>query len=65
MGQVPTASKVSVLKREIAVRKNVYPKLVARNEMEQQEADYQIEVMEAILADYERRAKDERHPKSP
>jgi hypothetical protein len=50
--QVPTAAKLKVIEREIALRKNVYPKRVLRHEMSQHEADYQIEVMEAILADY-------------
>jgi hypothetical protein len=51
--QVPTAAKLKVIEREIALRKSVYPRRVRRQEMTQQEADYQIEVMEAILDDYQ------------
>jgi hypothetical protein len=61
-GQVPTVAKLKVLRREIALRKNVYPRRIARHEMSQLQADYEIEVMEAILADYEQRAKNEPQP---
>lgn len=50
--QVPTAAKIKAIERELTLRLNLYPKRVARHEMSQHEADYQIEVMEAILADY-------------
>jgi hypothetical protein len=50
--QVSTADKVKVLQRELAMRNSVYPRRVRRQEMSQLEADYQIEVMQAILNDY-------------
>ena len=50
--QVPTAAKVKALQRELALRRALYPKQVAAGTMKQIEADYQIEVLEAILADY-------------
>jgi hypothetical protein len=50
--QASTADKLKVIEREIAMRKSLYPRRVRRHEMSQLEASYQIEVMEAILADY-------------
>ncbi|HEY2530296.1 MAG TPA: hypothetical protein VGJ20_20560 [Xanthobacteraceae bacterium] len=55
--QVPTAAKIKVIERELAIRRNVYPQHVRDGKMQQQEADYQIEVMEAVLDDYRHRAK--------
>jgi hypothetical protein len=58
--QVSTADKIRVLQRELAIRRSVYPRQVAAHKMQQLEADYQIEVMAAILADYEKRGKNEK-----
>ena len=44
--------KLQCLRREIAIRKAVYPKWVASGKMTRQAADHEIEVMEAIAADY-------------
>lgn len=46
--------------REVGQRKKVYPNIVVRGNMTQEEARYQIDVMEAIAADYEEQAKKER-----
>jgi hypothetical protein len=62
--QTSTADKLKVIEREIAMRKSLYPRRVRRHEMSQLEADYQIEVMEAILDDYQQRARHERHSES-
>lgn len=52
---ITTELKVKALKREIALRRAVYPARIRRGEMRQSEAGREIAVMEAILADYESR----------
>jgi hypothetical protein len=49
---VTTAQKVAALRREIALRRNVFPGRVRLGKMTQAEAYREIAVMEAILADY-------------
>ena len=44
--------KIAALKREIALRKNVFPKRIERQVMTQEKANHEIAVMEAILHDY-------------
>lgn len=46
--------------REVRQRRKVYPHIVIRGNMTQEEARYQIDLMEAIAADYEELAKKER-----
>lgn len=41
--------QIKAVAREIAVRRNVYPKLVARGRMSQDKAAYEIQVMEEVL----------------
>jgi hypothetical protein len=41
--------QIACLKREIALRKNVYPKWVESGKMRSSEADYEIEAMTAAL----------------
>ena len=53
---ITTADKLACVQRELAMRRNVYPKWVASGRMKQMAADKEIAVMEAILADI--RAKD-------
>ena len=50
---IPVEEKIAVIKREVAMRRRVYGNLVAQNRMKQDDADRGIEVMEAILADYQ------------
>jgi hypothetical protein len=54
---ISTADKLAEIKREIAVRRNAYPKWVEAGRLTQQKSDYQLRVMQAIQADYERKAK--------
>jgi hypothetical protein len=49
--------KLSEVKREIAMRKNVYPQFIARGRLTQEQADRHIAVMSAIADDYERAIK--------
>jgi hypothetical protein len=51
---ITTRHKIGALRREVAMRKRVYPRIVATKLMQQATADYEIEVMQAILDDYER-----------
>lgn len=44
--------KIAELKREIALRKAVYPGFIARGKLKQPKADEQIEVLTAVLHDY-------------
>jgi hypothetical protein len=46
--------KIKALKREIALRKRVYPLRVRAKLMQLATADHEIAVMQAILEDYER-----------
>ena len=45
--------KIACLKREIALRRNVYRRRIAGKLMSQEDADHEMAVMVAILADYE------------
>jgi len=44
--------KARCIRRELALRRAVYPSMVAKKRMAQVEADREIAVMEAILEDY-------------
>jgi hypothetical protein len=52
--QFSLEEKRKAVERELALRKRNYPRWVASNRMTQIEADRQIAVMEAIVADYAR-----------
>lgn len=49
---ITPAQKRACLKREIGMRRRVYPGRVASGKMTQHEMDHEIAVIEAILADY-------------
>lgn len=49
---IPREMKRACLKRELHMRARVYPHRVADRRMTQDEADHEIAVMQAILADY-------------
>ena len=57
MPLVSTADKLKAIKRELALRRNVYRKEVKQGKKTEQEAAREIAIMEAIAADYEREAK--------
>ena len=46
---VTITEQIKVVRREIDYRKRLYPKWVADGRMTQQEANYQIELMEYVL----------------
>lgn len=56
-----TETKIRALKRELAMRRRVYPGRVEAGKMSQAEADRQIAVFEEILHDYQQE-KAEREP---
>ena len=49
---ITRSDKIAALRREIALRKNVYPHRIKMDRMTQEKATHEIEVMEAILHDY-------------
>jgi hypothetical protein len=51
--QYPRELKARALKRELAIRERVYPLRVAKKKMSQEEANFELDVMHAILRDYE------------
>lgn len=50
---ITTSHKLSEIRRELAQRRRVYPRLVADGRLRPAQADRQIRVLEAILRDYE------------
>lgn len=57
---ITTEDKLACVRRELVMRCNVYPRRVNSGQMTQAAADRQIQLMEAIVEDYEQKAKDER-----
>ena len=47
--------KLKSLKRELALRERVYPKRVEEGKMPVQLATHELEIMRALVADYEER----------
>lgn len=54
------ADKLAAVRREIAMRRRLYPRWVENKLMTQSKADEEIAVMEAIAADIERQVEWER-----
>lgn len=57
LGSLPISNsdKLGCARRELKFRKQVYPRLVQRGSMKREAADLEIEIMTAIVADYEGR----------
>lgn len=53
MAEITTADKIKCLKREVAMRERVYPNWIRDGRMRQDQADREIEVLKAVLHDYE------------
>lgn len=47
---VPIADQIACVKRELAMRRRVYPRWIADNRMSQAKADKEITAMEAVVA---------------
>lgn len=50
MAKVPLTGQIAEVKRELALRANTYPRLIAAGKMRQGEADLCTGRMEAVLA---------------
>ena len=46
---IPIEQQIAAVAREIAMRKNVYPKWVANGRMKQEKAEHEIAAMEAVI----------------
>lgn len=53
IAKIPLSDQIAEVKRELALRRNVYPQFVARGKMEQAEADTHMLRMEGALATLE------------
>jgi hypothetical protein len=51
--KVSKAEKIAALVREIDLRERVYSRYMAEGKMSQSRAEREIEIMRAILADYQ------------
>lgn len=49
---IPAVEKLRAIEREIGYRRLVYPRRVEAKKMTQKQADWQLQVMEAIRDDY-------------
>lgn len=49
--RIPHRDKLGELKRELEMRRNVYPKLIERGQLSEPNAARQIAILEAIVAD--------------
>jgi hypothetical protein len=49
------ADKLKSLKRELFLRERVYPRRIAERKMTEQQAQHELEIMKAIVEDYEER----------
>ena len=50
MTDVPLATQIRCVERELSYRRRCYPKWVQRGSMEQKKAQYELDAMEAVLA---------------
>jgi hypothetical protein len=60
--EVSTEEKIAALRREIEMRIRVYGRYVDEGKMSKSKAHREIEIMQAILADYEAQARWQRIP---
>jgi hypothetical protein len=60
MSTVPIERQIAAVKREISMRRHVYPKWVAGGKLTQAAAEQQIADMEAVQATLERVLREER-----
>ena len=49
ISKVPLTDQIAEVKRELALRRNVYPQFVARGKMDQSEADDHLQRMAGVL----------------
>ena len=56
MTEFTARQKMEEADREVAMRRKVYPKQIARGDLSLERANWQIEIMRAIAQDYHRAA---------
>ena len=57
-GEVTFREKLACVERELAMRRNVYPKWVKSGRMKADSAEHQIRAMEAVVEDYRKAWRD-------
>ena len=57
---ITNTDKLAAVRREIALRTKVYPRLIREGVMSPEKANRELALMQAIAADYERLAEGER-----
>lgn len=57
---ITAADKLACAERELKMRKNVYPRWIAKGNMSEGKAAHEIACMESIVADYKAAAERER-----
>jgi hypothetical protein len=62
---IPIERQIACVRREVSMRKRVYPRWVQNAKMTQDEADRQIETMEAVQATLEKLQADEKARTAP
>ena len=65
MATVPLDRQIACVRREVGMRRRVYPRWVASGKMTQEEADRQVEAMEAVQATLEQLRDDQRARRAP
>jgi hypothetical protein len=63
MDIITTADKLACARRELAMRKQCYPRWVEQHKMSAGQAAHQLACMEAICADYEWQLAEEPEPR--
>ena len=54
----PLKDKLACVRRELALRRAVYPRLIVSHKLTAQKAEVEPKIIETIVADYERLAAD-------
>jgi hypothetical protein len=57
---ITAQEKLDCARRELAMRRRVYPRWVENQRMSQKQSEKEIAIMEAIVADYEAAVRGER-----
>jgi hypothetical protein len=65
MRSITTEDEFIAARRELQLRRHVYPGLVRRGKMTQEVAEHELAVMEQIMWDYEQQVQDEYRATTP
>jgi hypothetical protein len=58
IGEFTTDEKIAEIKRELAMRNRVYPRMVAKGQMTTAQSMHRVAVLAAVMRDYEAKAAD-------